>query len=93
VIERFVGYTLVRAFPQTGRRHQLRAHFYSLGHPIAGDTRYGARDAQRGFGRLMLHAQRLTLRGPAGEEIAIEAPIPESFRREVDRLRSPRGAD
>jgi RluA family pseudouridine synthase len=92
VIEPFVGYTLLRAFPQTGRRHQLRAHFYSIGHPIAGDPRYGARDAQRGFGRLMLHARRLTLRAPSGEEITIEAPIPESFRREVERLRTLRGA-
>jgi RluA family pseudouridine synthase len=92
VVERFVDYTLVRAFPQTGRRHQLRAHFYSIGHPIAGDPRYGPRDVQQAFERLMLHARRLTLRFPSGEEITIEAPIPESFRREVERLRNPRGA-
>jgi RluA family pseudouridine synthase len=92
VVERFVGYTLVRAFPQTGRRHQLRAHFYSIGHPIAGDARYGRRDTERAFERLMLHAHRLTLRLPAGEEITIEAPIPESFSREVERLRGRRGA-
>ncbi|MDR1196444.1 MAG: RluA family pseudouridine synthase [Endomicrobium sp.] len=41
VIERFKGYTLVEAQPQTGRRHQIRIHFWSLGHPLAIDAQYG----------------------------------------------------
>jgi tRNA pseudouridine32 synthase/23S rRNA pseudouridine746 synthase len=40
------AYTLVQAYPLTGRRHQLRVHFYSLGHPIVGDLRSGDKEAR-----------------------------------------------
>ncbi|MGQ9631805.1 MAG: RluA family pseudouridine synthase [bacterium] len=79
VAKRFKSYTLVNAMPVTGRRHQLRVHFYSIGHPIVGDLRYGDKRTQSRFPRLMLHAQRIEFRLPSGEELAIEAPPPESF--------------
>ncbi|MDR2812054.1 MAG: RluA family pseudouridine synthase [Endomicrobium sp.] len=41
VLERFKSYTLVEAMPLTCRRHQIRVHFWSLGHPLAIDTEYG----------------------------------------------------
>ena len=41
VIERFKGFALVRAQPQTGRRHQIRIHFAHAGHPIVADETYG----------------------------------------------------
>ena len=44
VLERFKGYTFVQAEPQTGRRHQIRIHFWSLGHPLAIDAEYGVSD-------------------------------------------------
>jgi RluA family pseudouridine synthase len=87
VSERLRAHTLVEAHPQTGRRHQLRAHFYSIGHPIVGDRRYGRRQDQSGFPRLMLHARAITLPVGPGKEITVEAPIPESFRRIMDDLR------
>lgn len=80
VADRFEGYTLVKAHPLTGRRHQIRVHFYSIGHPIVGDLRYGDKLVQRAFPRLMLHAQEIAFRLPSGEEVAIEAPIPETFK-------------
>jgi len=43
VIERYRKYTLIEANPMTGRRHQIRAHLSSSGHPIAADTLYGSR--------------------------------------------------
>jgi RluA family pseudouridine synthase len=79
VMERFGAYTLVEAYPLTGRRHQIRVHFYSIGHPIVGDLRYGDKAVQRTFPRLMLHAQKIMLQFPSGEGVTIEAPIPESF--------------
>ncbi len=79
VIARFDAFTLLEAYPLTGRRHQIRAHLYSIGHPVVGDLRYGDRKAQGRFPRLMLHAQAITLRLPAGENVTIEAPLPESF--------------
>jgi tRNA pseudouridine32 synthase / 23S rRNA pseudouridine746 synthase len=56
VLKQLSGYTLLRLLPTTGRRHQLRVHLYSIGHPIVGDTRYGDKALQQGFPRLMLHA-------------------------------------
>jgi RluA family pseudouridine synthase len=47
VVERFRGFTLVRARPQTGRRHQVRIHFSHIGYPIAADRVYGGGDAVR----------------------------------------------
>jgi 23S rRNA pseudouridine955/2504/2580 synthase/23S rRNA pseudouridine1911/1915/1917 synthase len=44
VLERFKTYTLVEAAPITGRRHQIRVHFWSLGHPLAIDAEYGISD-------------------------------------------------
>ncbi|MCA6070020.1 MAG: RluA family pseudouridine synthase [Endomicrobium sp.] len=41
VLERFKSYTLVQALPLTSRRHQIRIHFWSLGHPLAIDSEYG----------------------------------------------------
>jgi tRNA pseudouridine32 synthase/23S rRNA pseudouridine746 synthase len=49
--------------PLTGRTHQLRVHLLAIGHPIAGDALYSARDGPSAP-RLMLHATRLELRHP-----------------------------
>lgn len=79
VRERLGPYTLVQAYPLTGRRHQIRVHFYSIGHPIVGDLRYGDRAMQRTFPRLMLHAEKITCQLLSGEEVTISAPLAESF--------------
>jgi tRNA pseudouridine32 synthase/23S rRNA pseudouridine746 synthase len=87
VTERFGSHTLVRVHPQTGRRHQIRVHFYSLGHPIAGDPGYGEKAIQRLYPRLMLHAQEIRFRLPGGREIMVEAALPESFQMVVNMVR------
>lgn len=67
------GHTLVDATPHTGRMNQLRAHFAHVGHPIAGDFKYGA--AARG--PLHLHAWKLALAHPAtGKPVSFVAPPP-----------------
>lgn len=94
VAERLGGFTLVRAHPLTGRRHQLRAHFYSLGHPIAGDPRYGNPAEQAAFPRLMLHALSIHLQTAPAKDVTIEAGLPASFRQAVEALRrSENGSD
>jgi RluA family pseudouridine synthase len=87
VVERLGGFTLVRAHPLTGRRHQLRAHFYNLGHPIAGDPRYGNPAEQAAFPRLMLHATSIRLETAPAKDVTIEAGLPASFRQAVEALR------
>jgi len=73
------AYSLVRLWPLTGRRHQLRVHLYSVGHPIAGDTRYGAPELRRGHPRLMLTATGISLRLPSGSALQIEDVVPDDF--------------
>jgi len=84
VVRRLPAHTLVEAYPKTGRRHQIRVHLYSVGHAIVGDRLYGDRAIQRDYPRMMLHAKRLTIRPPSGEEVTIEAPVPQSFNDVVD---------
>ena len=79
VEKRFRDYTLLSLNPSTGRRHQLRVHLYSIGHPIAGDTRYGDKTVQEKFSRILLHARSLEFQMPGGETIFVEAPVPNSF--------------
>ncbi|HVP89814.1 MAG TPA: RluA family pseudouridine synthase [Terriglobales bacterium] len=80
VERRLRGFTLLRVRPLTGRRHQIRVHLYSLGHPIVGDSRYGERALQERYPRLMLHALEIEFALPTGERLKIAAPLPESFR-------------
>ena len=64
--------TLLTVTPVTGRTHQLRAHLSAIGHPIVGDTLYGAKQASR----VMLHCERLTFTHPyTGEHIEILSHI------------------
>jgi tRNA pseudouridine32 synthase / 23S rRNA pseudouridine746 synthase len=79
VIDRLKGYTGIDAHPITGRRHQIRVHFYSIAHPIVGDSRYGDPAVQRTFPRLMLHAHRIAFQLQDGRPVEIEAPIPPTF--------------
>lgn len=88
VMERLGAYSLVAAHPITGRRHQIRVHFYSLGHPVVGDRRYGDQNVQKNFPRLMLHARAITFRLPSGALLTIEAAAPESFNQVLAQIRA-----
>ena len=69
------GAALMELYPDTGRMHQLRVHMAALGHPIAGDARYGGALVVAGEAvpRLMLHARALVFPHPAGGEKRLEA--------------------
>ncbi|NNN05172.1 MAG: RNA pseudouridine synthase [Elusimicrobia bacterium] len=67
------GATLLSVAPETGRRHQIRAHLCALGYPILGDPRYGpAPRPVGGARRLMLHA--LSLRVSVEKTYELETP-------------------
>ena len=80
VTQRFERFTLLDVRIGTGRTHQLRAHLASIGHPVAGDTLYGAPGRVEGMaplGRYFLHAHRIRFRQPStGNEITLESPLP-----------------
>lgn len=80
VLRRFAKFTLLEARIGTGRTHQIRVHLSSIGHPVVGDTVYGAPakvEGQEPLGRYFLHARRIRFRQPAtGAEISVEAPLP-----------------
>jgi 23S rRNA pseudouridine1911/1915/1917 synthase len=81
-------YTLVEAEPLTGRTHQIRVHFASIGHPVVGDAVYGRRKCPLPVPRQFLHARRLGFRHPlTGEQIEIEAPLPEDLAPALELLR------
>ncbi len=78
--------TLAAAHPLTGRTHQIRVHFASIGHPVVGDVVYGRRDVYK-LGRHFLHAHRIRFRRPADEEIVtLISPLPSALQALLDEL-------
>ena len=73
-------YSLVEAEPKTGRTHQIRVHFASIGHPVVGDTVYGRRRTPLPVPRQFLHAQRLGFTHPlTGQTLEFETPLPDDL--------------
>jgi 23S rRNA pseudouridine955/2504/2580 synthase len=95
--EKFDGATLVEVRLLTGRMHQARVHAAHIGHPIAGDDKYGDRAFNHamkahGLNRLFLHAARLEFRHPLnGRKMRVEAPLPADLARPLDELRERSG--
>jgi 23S rRNA pseudouridine1911/1915/1917 synthase len=83
------SYTLVEAEPRTGRTHQVRVHFASIGHPLAGDSVYGFRKQRlSGLHRQFLHAQALGFCLPGSDEyIELTAELPDDLRVVLAELR------
>lgn len=80
-------YALVAIRPETGRTHQIRVHLKAIHHPIVGDPLYAPnRPTGLGFKRLGLHAFRLELTLPSGENKVIEAPVPDVFTEALTEL-------
>ncbi len=72
-------YTLVEVDLHTGRHHQIRAQFATIGHPIKGDVKYGARRGEKDKS-ICLHAQSLSFNHPTTKEATqITASPPETF--------------
>ena len=63
--------------PRTGRTHQIRVHFASIGHPVVADPVYGRRRKKLPVPRQFLHASRLGFKHPkSGQRLSLEAPLP-----------------
>jgi len=81
-------YSLVKLFPHTGRKHQLRRHMKHIFHPIVGDTKHGRGEHNQLFRkkfachRLLLHSNKVYFLHPVTKEkIVIEAGVDEIFEK------------
>ena len=82
------GLALVRVTLHTGRTHQIRVHLAYIGHPILGDTVYGAKKPVAGLTGQCLHAVGLRFIHPrTGEPVELTCPLPEEFVRMLEKLR------
>ena len=81
VVEYLNGYTLVMCELETGRTHQIRVHMASIGHPIAGDPLYGAKNDKSGEDAQLLCAVHLELTHPrTGERMEFDVEPPKYFK-------------
>ncbi|OZG48686.1 RluA family pseudouridine synthase [Bombiscardovia coagulans] len=92
VLERLRGATLVQVNLETGRTHQIRVHFSSIGHPLVGDHMYGANPvlAERlRLNRQWLHATHLEFRHPRTKIwTTVDSQYPPDLRVSLDMLHS-----
>jgi len=87
VLEALPRETYLQARLETGRTHQIRAHFAAIGHPLTGDATYGGA-ARYGLSRQFLHAHRLAFAHPAsGEQLSFESPLPADLAAALEAAR------
>ena len=89
VIERLKDFTFVECRLETGRTHQIRVHLKYIGHPLAGDPKYGPpRTLKLPINGQALHAGVLGFTHPAtGERLTFERDVPEDFQFLLDQIR------
>jgi len=84
VLELLPRETYLEARLETGRTHQIRAHFAAIGHPLTGDTTYGGA-SRYGLGRQFLHAHRLSFQHPrSGERLSFSSALPDDLEEALE---------
>ena len=80
------GFTLLEIKPRTGRTHQIRVHFSTMGHPIAGDKKYGGKVPF--LNRQFLHAHKLGFKLPStGQFVEFTSELPADLEKVIRELR------
>ena len=88
VLEPLPADSLVEVRLETGRTHQIRAHFAAIGHPVAGDPQYG-HAGRHGLARQFLHSARLGFRHPfTGEALEFASPLPDDLAEALELARA-----
>ncbi len=82
VIQRFKNYTLLKAYPKTGRTHQIRIHLHSIGYPIVGDQQYKFKRLKtpKGLTRQFLHAAYLKFKLVDGKMVEFKSELPQDLK-------------
>ncbi|MBQ0719116.1 MAG: 23S rRNA pseudouridine(955/2504/2580) synthase RluC [Gammaproteobacteria bacterium] len=92
LLKHYANASLLEVKLETGRTHQIRVHCQLVGHPLAGDPKYGNENFNQtlwaiGLKRLFLHAGELTFSAPTtGERVKVEAPLPGELQAFLKRL-------
>src|SRR4029079_15923679 len=88
VLESLPADTLVEARLETGRTHQIRAHFAAISHPVVGDPRYG-HPGRHGLDRQFLHSAELGFEHPfTGEPLEFASELPDDLAAALERARA-----
>jgi 23S rRNA pseudouridine1911/1915/1917 synthase len=88
VLELLPAETYLEARLETGRTHQIRAHFAAIGHPLCGDPTYGG-EVRYGLERQFLHAHRLAFLHPvSGERLDVSSPLPPDLEAALEAARA-----
>ncbi|HXS47180.1 MAG TPA: RluA family pseudouridine synthase [Solirubrobacterales bacterium] len=88
VLEVFAAETYLEATLETGRTHQIRAHFAAIGHPLVGDATYGGKQ-KYGLSRQFLHAHRLSFVHPvSGEGLSFRSELPVDLTEALESARA-----
>jgi len=86
-LQRYYGFSLVAARPRTGRRHQVRVHLASIGHPLAGDALYGGAEVvELPPGRFWLHLSEVGFESRSSGYVTVRAPLPADLDAVLRRL-------
>jgi 23S rRNA pseudouridine955/2504/2580 synthase len=91
LLERRSGHSFCEVIIETGRTHQIRVHAQHIGHPVAGDDKYGDREAnkrlaeQAGLKRLFLHAAAMSF-DLGGKPYTLNAPLADELSAALDRM-------
>ena len=87
LLHTYSAFSHIRCRLETGRTHQIRVHMAHIGHPLLGDGVYGAPSPEKGLSGQCLHARMLRFVHPrTGEDVTLEAPLPEYFLEVLSRL-------
>ena len=92
LLKHYANASLLEVKLETGRTHQIRVHCQLVGHPLAGDPKYGNESFNEtlrhiGLKRLFLHAAELTFTSPAtGERVKVQAPLPDGLEGVLKKL-------
>jgi 23S rRNA pseudouridine1911/1915/1917 synthase len=88
VLELLAAESYLEVKLETGRTHQIRAHFGAIGHPLIGDSTYGGEE-KYGLRRQFLHAHRLAFAHPGGgEEMSFRSELPADLAAALAAARS-----
>jgi 23S rRNA pseudouridine1911/1915/1917 synthase len=88
LLQRLENYDLIEVEPKTGRKHQIRAHFVYLGHPLAGDKLYCFKNqpCPKGLARQFLHAGYLAIKMPDGQKKEFQSDLPKDLKEALEKI-------